>query len=79
MAVLLTLSPAASALTDLSPYATVGVEHNSNVFARPAGEPPFADTGNTQLGTLSVSGATWPILMAPIKCAWMSSLNRCAG
>jgi hypothetical protein len=40
----------ASALTDFSPYASAAVEHNSNVFARPAGEPPFAATGNTELG-----------------------------
>jgi hypothetical protein len=43
-------SPGAWALTDLSPYATVAVEHNSNVFARSASDPPLAATGNTQLG-----------------------------
>jgi hypothetical protein len=37
-------------LTDFSPYATAGVEHNSNVFARSAADPPFASTGNTELG-----------------------------
>jgi hypothetical protein len=42
-------SPGAWALTDFSPYATVGVEHNSNVFARSPTDPPFAATGNTQL------------------------------
>lgn len=40
----------ASALTDFSPYALVGVEHNTNVFARPSDVPPFASSGNTQLG-----------------------------
>jgi hypothetical protein len=43
-------APSAWALTDFSPFATVGVEHNSNVFARSAGDPPFAANGNTQLG-----------------------------
>jgi hypothetical protein len=43
------LSPCARARTDFIPYATVGVEHNSNVFARPAAEPPFAASGNTRL------------------------------
>jgi hypothetical protein len=43
-------SQGAWALTDISPYATVGVQHDSNVFARPDGEPPFPETGNTQLG-----------------------------
>jgi len=38
------------AVTDLSPYAIVGAEHNSNVFSRPSGQPPFAGTGNTELG-----------------------------
>jgi hypothetical protein len=38
------------ALTDITPYATVGIEHNTNVFSRPASEPPFASSGNTELG-----------------------------
>jgi hypothetical protein len=45
----LAASPGAWALTDLSPYATVAVEHNSNVFARSPTDPPFAASGNTQL------------------------------
>jgi hypothetical protein len=32
------------------PFATGGVEYNSNVFSVPSGQPPFASTGNTQLG-----------------------------
>lgn len=36
--------------TNLTPYATVGVQSDSNVFARPDNEPPFASTGNTELG-----------------------------
>ena len=40
----------ARALTDISPYATVSVEHNSNVFARPEDEPAFAANGETALG-----------------------------
>ncbi|HEV7442767.1 MAG TPA: hypothetical protein VGO18_09245, partial [Steroidobacteraceae bacterium] len=47
---MLLLAPRAWALTDFTPYATVGFEHNSNVFARPGGEPPFPATGNTRLG-----------------------------
>jgi hypothetical protein len=47
---ILLLAPRAWALTDFTPYATVGFEHNSNVFARPGGEPPFPATGNTRLG-----------------------------
>jgi hypothetical protein len=43
-------SPGARALTDFSPYATAGVQHNSNVFARSADDPPFAQNGNTELG-----------------------------
>ncbi|MDB6102507.1 MAG: hypothetical protein JWO52_2506 [Gammaproteobacteria bacterium] len=38
------------AAVKLSPLATVSVSHDSNVFARPPDEPPFASTGNTQLG-----------------------------
>lgn len=38
------------AAVKLSPLGTVSVSHNSNVFARPPDEPPFASTGNTQLG-----------------------------
>lgn len=34
----------------LSPVGTVTVIHDSNVFARPPDEPPFASTGNTRLG-----------------------------
>ena len=40
----------AGAVTDIIPYATVGWEHNSNVFEVPSGQPPFASTGNTELG-----------------------------
>lgn len=47
---ILLLVPRAWALTDFTPYATVGFEHNSNVFARPAGDAPFAASGNTRLG-----------------------------
>ena len=38
------------ALTDFHPYATVATEYESNVFDRSAGQPPYADTGNTKLG-----------------------------
>jgi hypothetical protein len=34
---------------DFNPFATASVLHNSNVFARPADEPPFATSGNTKL------------------------------
>jgi hypothetical protein len=47
---MLLLAPSAWALSDFTPYATAGFEHNSNVFARPDGEPPFPATGNTRLG-----------------------------
>ncbi len=43
-------SPWAHAVVDLNPIAAVSVVHNSNVFARPTDEPPFADRGNTKLG-----------------------------
>jgi hypothetical protein len=42
-------SRGAWALTDFSPYATAGIQHNSNVFARSAANPPFAQAGNTRL------------------------------
>ncbi|MFL6604065.1 MAG: hypothetical protein ACJ8R9_22430 [Steroidobacteraceae bacterium] len=38
------------AAVKFSPLATVSVSHNSNVFARPNDAPPFASTGNTELG-----------------------------
>jgi hypothetical protein len=47
---LLCPAPAPQAAVKFSPLATVSVSHNSNVFARPADEPPFAGTGNTELG-----------------------------
>jgi hypothetical protein len=55
------LGAPAHAVVDFRPLATVNVSHNSNVFARPADEPPFAVTGNTQLGdtiTQYLVGAT---------------------
>jgi hypothetical protein len=55
------MTPRARAALDLNPLATVSVLHNSNVFARPADQPPFATTGNTQLGdtiTRYLVGAT---------------------
>ncbi len=45
----LTISRALAAV-DFNPFATLDVAHNSNVFARPADDPPFADTGNRRLG-----------------------------
>jgi hypothetical protein len=46
----LLLGPPARAAVDFRPFATVNLNHNSNVFARPADQPPFAVSGNTQLG-----------------------------
>lgn len=43
------LSPAWGA-TDFSPYASVGILHDSNVFMRPSGEPAFAAFGDTTFG-----------------------------
>jgi len=40
----------ALAATFFSPFATVGYEHNSNVFMRPSSAPPFAAQGITALG-----------------------------
>jgi len=40
----------AAAVTDITPYATVAWERNSNVFEVPSGAPPFAASGNTELG-----------------------------
>jgi hypothetical protein len=48
--VLLARAGGIPAATDFNPLGTVSVSHNSNVFARPADEPPFPGTGNTQLG-----------------------------
>lgn len=50
--VLLVLCSAQStrAAGSFSPFATVGVEDNSNVFMRPSSEPPFAASGITALG-----------------------------
>jgi hypothetical protein len=55
------LGPSARAAVDVRPLATVDVYHNSNVFARPADQPPFPETGNTGLGdtiTQYLVGAT---------------------
>ncbi|HEV7135633.1 MAG TPA: hypothetical protein VGN43_03285 [Steroidobacteraceae bacterium] len=38
------------AATGFSPFATVGYQHDSNVFMRPSSEPPFAAEGITALG-----------------------------
>ncbi|HEV2271001.1 MAG TPA: hypothetical protein VGR92_16225 [Steroidobacteraceae bacterium] len=38
------------AATGFSPFATVGYEHDSNVFMRPSNEPAFAGEGITALG-----------------------------
>jgi hypothetical protein len=43
-------SPFGCAATSISPFATVGIEHDSNVFMRPSGEPPFLAGGVTGLG-----------------------------
>jgi len=40
----------ALAATFFSPFATLGYEHNSNVFMRPSSAPPFAAQGITALG-----------------------------
>jgi len=40
----------ALAATFFSPFATVGYEHNSNLFMRPSSAPPFAAQGITALG-----------------------------
>jgi hypothetical protein len=53
-------APAAAAV-DFNPLATVSAVYNSNVFARPSDEPPFASRGTTQLGdfiTRYLVGAT---------------------
>lgn len=52
MGVLLALSGAepTRAATSFSPFATVGVQDNSNVFMRPSGQPPFAASGISALG-----------------------------
>ncbi len=55
------LGPSARAAVDFRPLATIDVSHNSNVFARPADQPPFPETGNTALGdtiTQYLVGAT---------------------
>jgi hypothetical protein len=44
------VGPSARAAVDFRPLASVNVNHNNNVFARPADQPPFAGTGNTDLG-----------------------------
>jgi Putative beta-barrel porin 2 len=44
------LSRPGFAATVWIPFATAGAEYNSNVFSVPSGMPPFASTGNTQLG-----------------------------
>ena len=40
----------AHAAIDFNPQAAVSASHNTNVFSRSTDEPPFAATGNTQLG-----------------------------
>jgi hypothetical protein len=40
----------ARAVTEFDPFATISYAHNSNVFARPSDEPPFAAEGNNALG-----------------------------
>jgi hypothetical protein len=47
---LLAAAGVARADIDFNPQARVSADHNSNVFQRPTDEPPFAATGNTQLG-----------------------------
>lgn len=42
-------APLARAETNISPFAKVTVEHDSNVFMRPASSPPFASEGITAL------------------------------
>src|SRR5262249_10847487 len=44
------LTPCAHAVTTFAPFVTVGVDHNTNVFAVPSNQPAFAATGNTALG-----------------------------
>jgi len=38
------------ATDSISPYATIGIEHDSNVFMRPSGQPPLLAFGITALG-----------------------------
>jgi hypothetical protein len=45
------VSPGAAAVTSFTPFATVGVDYNTNLFAVPSYLPPFAASGNTALGT----------------------------
>jgi hypothetical protein len=40
----------AHAAIDFNPQAAVSASHNTNVFSRATDQPPFAATGNTQLG-----------------------------
>lgn len=51
-AVLLALggAPPSRADDSISPYATIGIEHNSNVFERPSYEAPLLASGITGLG-----------------------------
>lgn len=44
------LVPVARAATNISPFATVSLEHDSNVFMRPASAPPLEAQGITALG-----------------------------
>jgi len=48
--VLLASAHLTQAAVDFNPRATVSVTHNTNVFSRPTDEPPFSQTGNTELG-----------------------------
>jgi hypothetical protein len=48
--VLLASAGLTQAAVDFNPRATVSATHNTNVFSRPTDEPPFAQTGNTELG-----------------------------
>lgn len=43
-------SEVASAVTNLAPYVTTGIEHDSNVFDVPSSMPPFALKGDDALG-----------------------------
>lgn len=57
----LMVAPGARAATTFSPYATVGIEYNSNVFAAPSDQPPLAASGDYALGdtiTHYLAGAT---------------------
>lgn len=50
VALLVAAARPALAVTYFSPFATLGYQHNSNVFMRPSSMPPFAAEGITALG-----------------------------